>query len=333
MGTIGVKPALAGPVFENIEQVMGVTLPREEGLDTLGALDAAHAGEIDAALLMGGNLYAASPNSAWAADALDAIPFKVYLTTTLNQGHLHGVENSDALILPVLARDEERQPTTQESMFNYVRLSDGGIDRIATARPEVSVLAEFGQRLLPNGPIDFGEFENHKCIRNAIAKTVPGMAALEDIDTAKREFHVGGRLLHQPKFQTQDGRARFQVRPIPDSIGTQEHYPFTLASVRSEGQFNSIIYEEKDSYRNDAGRRSVFMSPQDMAARQLNEGDRVDLLSPDGEMRAVRVVPFDLPPGNLLAYYPEANCLTSTARDPRSRTPAFKSIAVQIRPV
>jgi anaerobic selenocysteine-containing dehydrogenase len=63
----------------------------------------------------------------------------------------------------------------------------------------------------------------------------------------------------------------------------------------------------------------------------INKGDRVDILSPDGEMAAVHVVPFDLPPGNLLAYYPEANRLTSTARDPRSKTPAFKSIAARIR--
>ena len=51
------------------------------------------------------------------------IGFKLFLTTTLNRGHVHGLGEGEAMILPVTARDEEWSPTTQESMFNYVRLS------------------------------------------------------------------------------------------------------------------------------------------------------------------------------------------------------------------
>jgi len=32
----------------------------------------------------------------------------------------------------------------------------------------------------------------------------------------------------------------------------------------------------------------------------------------------------------VLAYYPEANILMGTEHDPRSKTPAFKSVAVAI---
>jgi anaerobic selenocysteine-containing dehydrogenase len=39
---------------------------------------------------------------------------------------------------------------------------------------------------------------------------------------------------------------------------------------------------------------------------------------------------FDLPRGSALAYYPEANVLCGTAVDPRSKTPAFKSVPVWI---
>lgn len=47
-------------------------------------------------------------------------------------------------------------------------------------------------------------------------------------------------------------------------------------------------------------------------------------------MANVSVVPFDLPPGNCMCYYPEANVLTSTAVDPRSKTLGFKSTAVTL---
>ena len=67
--------------------------------------------------MLGGNLYAASPDSVWAEKAMDSIGFKVFLTTTLNLGHVHGSDSSESLIFPVLARDEEHDPTSQESML------------------------------------------------------------------------------------------------------------------------------------------------------------------------------------------------------------------------
>ena len=39
---------------------------------------------------------------------------------------------------------------------------------------------------------------------------------------------------------------------------------------------------------------------------------------------------FDLPRGSALAYYPEANVLCGMAIDPRSKTPAFKSVEVPV---
>jgi len=145
IGTIGVKPVLADDVFRAMQKVLGVSLPKQsdsQGMDTLACLEAADKGEIKSALMMGGNLYAASPNTSWANAALDNIGFKLYLTTTLNTGHVNACDNSESLILPVVARDEEPQATTQESMFNYVRLSDGGIQRLADARSETSILVD-----------------------------------------------------------------------------------------------------------------------------------------------------------------------------------------------
>lgn len=330
IGTIGVKPVLPAEVFANIERELGVTLPRGPGMDTLAGLEAAHAGGIDCACFVGGNLYSATPDAAWARQALDSIGFKLYLTTTLNQGHLHGVDGSEALVLPVCARDEERQSTTQESMFNYVRLSDGGITRLENARPEVDILAALGQRLLPDSPLDFAAFADHETLRQAIAATVPGMEQLRDIGVAKREFHVAGRLLHTPAFRTDSGRARFQVHPLPEPRAGDGDFPLLLASVRSEGQFNTMIYEERDSYRNGAARDCVLVGPEDMASLGLAAGDRVDVVSDVGRMSDLQVQPFDLPPGNVLAYYPEANVLCQRRVDERSRTPNFKSVPVRI---
>ncbi len=325
IGTIGVKPVLAKDVLAKMEAEFGVKFPEEKGFDTMASLKAAEADEIDAAVIMGGNLWGATPDRAFASRAMEAIGFKLFLTTTLNMGHVHGLGEGEVLVLPVTARDEEWEPTTQESMFNYVRLSDGGIRRLDNVRPESWILGEIGQRLLPSSPIQFKAFSGHSRVRDAIAAIVPGLEELADIDVAKKEFHIKHRVMHTPEFGTADGRAHFVVTPLP----RLQRERLTLATMRSEGQFNTIIYEEKDSYRGGAGRHAVFLNAEDMAAFGLSEGQAVTVASDTGRMSAIATL-FDLPRGSAMAYYPEANVLVGTEVDPRSKTPAFKSVPVWI---
>lgn len=330
IGTIGVKPVLADEVMARIEAEFGITLPRSKGYDTMAAMQAAHASGIDLALVMGGNLYASNPDSRWAAEALGRIDTRIFLTTTLNRGHVFGADSGESLILPVTARDEEWEATTQESMFNYVRLSEGGIRRLDNVRPESWILSELASEVVGNAPIDFRAFQSHRRIREAIARLVPGLEELGDIDVARKEFHVKRRLLHEPNFCTPSGRASFALaeKAVVPVAGKR---PFTMTSVRSEGQFNSIVYEDEDVYRGTRTRWCVMMNPTDIEKMALFAGNRVDLVSDQGVMAGLEVVAFDLPAGNVMCYYPEANVLTSTRVDPRSRTPAFKSVPVSIQ--
>eukprot|EP00873_Tetraselmis_striata_P030921 jgi/Tetstr1/451185/TSEL_038221.t1 len=331
IGTIGVKPLLTEDVMAEMERQFSISLSRSKGLDTMACLHAAHGGEMDAAVIMGGNLYGASPDTAWAEKALNSIGFKLFLTTTLNLGHVHGHDESESLILPVTARDEEWEPTTQESMFNFVRLSDGGIDRLANVRPESVILCDLASRILPDSPIDFQAFKKHAEVRRAISEIVPGLKDLAEIDVAKREFHIANRVMHEPRFSTADGKGHFQVIALPQTPEAPEgRKALTLASIRSEGQFNTIIYEETDSYRNKAPRWSVLLNRDDMAEMGIGEGDLIDLASERGKMSRLKALSFDIPRGSALAYYPEANVLVGTAIDPRSKTPAFKSVPVWI---
>ena len=103
-------------------------------------------------------------------------------------------------------------------------------------------------------------------------------------------------------------------------------------TVRSEGQFNTIIYEQADSYRNTTQRWAVLLNSHDINALGLREGDSATLTSPQGSMEGVTLYAFDLPRGNAMAYFPEANVLISKDSDPRSKTPAFKSVSIAIHP-
>jgi anaerobic selenocysteine-containing dehydrogenase len=305
---------------------------------------AAAGGRIRAGVLLGGNLFASNPDRAWAAAALARIPLVVSITTKLNEGHVHG-RGRTSLLLPVLARDEEREWTTQESMFNYVRISEGGNAPVpGELRSEVDVIASLAERILPEARLpearfpearlpeqrfDWSRLRSHRRLREEIARVVPGYEAIGEVDRGRAEFAVGGRTFHEPRFPTPDGRARFHVTPLPDLALPDG--AFRLMTLRSEGQFNTVVYEEEDLYRGNRRRDIVMMSPEDASRLALKEGEHVRVETETGSL-AVSVALVPIRPGNLAMYYPEANRLVPRRLDPRSGTPAFKSVEARIRP-
>ena len=139
-------------MLNNLEAKFAVTLPTDPGLDTLACIEAANNREVDFSFCLGGNLYGSNPDSQFAQTALAKVGFSLFLNTTLNQGHFLG-RGRTSLILPVVARDEEPEPTTQESMFSYIRLSDGGLQRYSGPRSEVKIIAEIAQRVLEDSQL------------------------------------------------------------------------------------------------------------------------------------------------------------------------------------
>lgn len=334
MGTIGVTPALESAIEARFAD-HGIPVPTHAGLDTMGCMERAAAGWMRVAIALGGNLFGSNPDARFASSAMGQVDTVVYLSTTLNTGHAHG-RGKDTFILPVLARDEEPYRTTQESMFSYVRLSDGGTARHTGPRGEVHVLAELAGKALESGrsPVDWTAFTDADAVRGWIAALVPSMARVAHVGSTKEEFHIPGRVLHDPRFALPGGRARFHAHRIPESGRTARepaNYVLRLMTVRSEGQFNTVVYEEEDLYRGQERRDVVMMHPTDLARLGITPETRVRVISDTGEL-TVLARPFDIRAGNALMYYPEANAITSRAVDPKSKTPAFKAVSVRIVP-
>jgi anaerobic selenocysteine-containing dehydrogenase len=329
MGSVGVVPKLKEKVFANLEEHFGVRLPTEPGLDTMASIERAATGDIDAALCLGGNLFGSNPDAAFASAALRKIGLLVHLSTTLNTGHACGL-GKETIILPVKARDEEEQSTTQESMFNYIRLSDGGPARHDGPRSEVDVIAALAEHLAPTAPIDWQAMRDHGSIRTAIAAIVPGFEAIGSIGDSKQEFVVENRVFHEPTFSTESGRAKFFANPIPKTDLHEDE--ILLMTIRSEGQFNTVVYEEEDLYRGQERRDVILMHQEDMAARGIHEDGVVVVTSEVDEME-VRARSFDIAKGCAAMYYPEVNRIVPRSVDPKSRTPSFKAVRILIEAV
>lgn len=328
LGTVGVTPALKQNMLERFEKKLGIKPPSSPGLDTMACMDAAHSGAMDFALCLGGNLYGSNPNARRAVDAMQKLKTVVYFSTTLNTGHAWGT-GEETFILPVLPRDEEPQQTTQESMFSYVRLSDGGPTRHRNVRSEASILAEIGRRIFPaDSRLDWSKMESHAAVRELIADLIPGYEELRTIDTTKKEFHVPGRAVDRYKFPTASGKAKFHPTELPQSNLSDGQ--LRLMTMRSEGQFNSVVYDEEDLYRGQERRDVILMNAADIRRLRLQPEQRVRIRSETGEMRYILVREFDIRAGNVAMYYPESNVLIPSTVDPLSKTPAFKSIAVTV---
>jgi len=107
-------------------------------------------------------------------------------------------------------------------------------------------------------------------------------------------------------------------------------------SIRSHDQFNTTIYGMDDRYRGIYNeRRVVFMNENDMADAGFKKLQRVNLTSHyDQKLRVAEnflIVPYNIPSGNLAAYFPETNVLIPYNHfADKSNTPISKSVVVKI---
>jgi len=327
IGTVGVAPQLKEAFARRLEAEFHLTLPQGPGMDTDACMEAASQGKVDVAFLLGGNLYGSNPDAHWCKQAFQQIPLVINVSTKLNTGHAHGLGQT-TLILPALARDEEPQSTTQESMFNYVRLSDGGTPAVpGEMKSEVEIIAQLATRILPKTGFDWASLQSHQKLREAISAVVPGLEPLKEIGLNRQEFQIQGRTFHQPQFATPDGKGHFHVTPLPDL--PMDPDCFLMMTIRSEGQFNSVVYEEEDLYRGNTRRDVVMINASDAQRLGFEEGDPVWVETEVGQMRLLISI-TDISPGSLAVYYPEANALVPRKLDTRSKTPAFKSVEARI---
>jgi molybdopterin-dependent oxidoreductase alpha subunit len=341
-GSMGVTVHLKAQIKVALERILARPLNADRGYDTRSLIDAADAGKIDTLICLGGNLYAANPDSEQAKRALSQIQTIVYIATKPNIGHFHGLADRDTLILPVFARFENPHATTVESGNNFVRLNNPGTCHLYDTEiiSEVELLAEIAHRRHGDTPINWRKLQDPIYIRQLIAQTIPGYENIGSIDYTKAEFTISGRIFDTPQFPTANGKAQMFLTPLPKltlpplsdfelPLNTRG-LVLALGTGRSYSQHNTIVYQPGDKYRGMHHRNCILLNSEDAQSVGIDAHDLVTVKGDAGKLERVEVIYGKIRRGAAMMFYPEVNAIFTAQVDPQSGTPAFKRVPVAV---
>ena len=293
---MGFDPLTKKRIFNSFQETYG-KFSEYKGKDTLSCMQAAHRGDIEFTFLLGGNLFSVNPDREFSKLALNRIPFKVMVNSTLNETNLFGIDNEN-LILPFRSEDKS------ESVLGI--------------RTETEIIADIAERSIEREGLSFECFNKNNDIRISVLELLPELLMNDGDDS------------NDPNAGHETTQCKFMIPTQTSWKIKSRSNSFNLSSVRSEGQFNTMIYDEADVFRNQKSRDVLYMNAKDIKKLGLSNGSIVDVKSETGSLKKVKLAKFDIKPGNVMTYMPEANILIPQNNDERSKTPSFKSVSVTI---
>lgn len=338
--TVGIMHHVSEELNTAIKNVFGFTPPDKEGLDTVHALDAMHQNKAKVFVALGGNFISAVADTVYAAEALQQCNLTVQISTKLNRSHL--ITGKTALILPTLGRSE-KDSKNGKSQFLTVENSMGKVHRTKglltpksdQLKSEPEIISGIANAYFKGThPVDWKRLGNdYDLIRTKMSQTFKGFEEVQ-IASEGAGYYLPNNVRELDFSKLPNKKAQFSIcRLAQHRLRPNE---FLLMTIRSHDQFNTTIYGLNDRYRGIKNeRRVVFMNSADMERFGYKKFDIVDLISKyeNKERRAEKflVIPYNIPEGNLAAYFPETNIIVPHNHfADKSNTPISKSIIVHL---
>ena len=338
--TVGIWEAPTESFIARMQEGLGFELPKEHGYDVVHAIQAMRKGDVDVFFCMGGNFLSATPDTDITAKALQNVGLTVQVSTKLNRSHL--VTGKEALILPCLGRTEldvqggKEQFVTVENSMGIVHRSRGGLKPASSfLKSEPWIVGQLAQATLGSTHLPWTDLATHyDSIRDLMERSLVGFTDYNSRVRQPNGFALPNPPRDEQSFATPDGLAHFTTHELPHVHVEKDHY--VLMTLRSHDQYNTTIYGLHDRYRGIHGhRRVLLMNAEDMVERGWKTKQKINITSHfNGEKRHSEnwlLIPYEIPRGNLAAYFPEANSLIpleSTADV--SNTPTSKWIVCSL---
>jgi formate dehydrogenase major subunit len=325
-------------VRQRFENVWGVTLPTQPGMNLLQWMDAARDGRFKALWAFGYDAYLTLANEAATADAMANLELVIVQDLFMNKT----AERFGHIFLPA-ASVFEKDGTFMNSDRRVQRIR-AALPPAGDSRPDAWIIAQVATRL------GFGEHFAHGSaeeIWNEIRAVWPGGAGLSYARLEKDppqwpcpdESHPGTPVLHGNRFAHAE---RTSLRPIPYIASpevTAADYPFRLTTGRHLYQFNAGTMTQRTAITNIKSHDELEISQEDAQTIGLTDGDWAAIESRYGRIELpVRICNGAngqrLRRGELFTsfHHPDlfVNRVTSPVRDRIVDAPEYKLTAVRV---
>jgi formate dehydrogenase alpha subunit len=306
------------------------SLPSSAGLNALEMMEQATRGKIKGMLIVGENPVSSLPCPSLVREAFSSLEFlaasDLFPTETVK---------SASVVLPAASFAEKEGTFT--NFEGRVQHLGKAIEPVGHSLPDWQIIIQLADRMGYTMP-----YTSPQEVMDEIKELVPlyrhlGYSSFsnQDADLADLEDdHLGLKRLHKGPFPSGFGRfAPADYAPSPD--GSRDEYPFALMT-------GSILHAFGCGTRSSRASRLRKFSPNawleigqaDAKGFGFRNGDRVKIVSPNGEITANLSITETLLPGTLFLpiSFPQSpfNELFGTIMDSEAKFPSFKSCTVRL---
>src|SRR5690625_1303836 len=294
---------------KRVEQYWNFDIPDWQG-DIVGVslenalLPEDHERKLKLYYMSGGNFLETMPEPDFVKKCLENVDIRVHQDIIFNTSTFVDAKEA-VIILPAMTRYEQPGGGTSTSTERMVYFSpEIKGPRIEEARSEWEIYIDLAKRVKPEEK-HLIHFENAAEIREEIAKTAPNYDGIQHLKERGDVFQWGGAWLCEDGIcPTPDGKGNLIPVEIPELRKPEGH---VYVTTRRGNQFNSMIYDEKDSF-NAADRYDVMMSEIDAQKHDIKEGDAIVVYNKYGTFNGrAKFVPIR--EGNIELFWPEGNVL------------------------
>jgi formate dehydrogenase major subunit len=346
--TVGIteKPELAP--LDKLAELYHFEPPREKGLNTVETCEGIIDESVKAFIGLGGNFLRAVPETDRMEPAWRKLRLTVNIATKLNRSHV--IHGEVSYLLPCLGRIEVDRQSSGEQTVSVEDSTGRMHGSRGQAEPasqkllsETQIVAQLATALFPNAKnVDWLAWaSDYSLIRSAIEDTYPSI--FSEYET--RQWIPGGFRRPMPvlnrEWNTKNQKANFvcpdDLSTDPDTQLYENEDTLRLFTIRSDGQFNTTVYNLNDKFRGVYGTRKVlFICEEDLNLKGFKDGDVVTVTTSctDDIVRKVenlRLTKYNVPKGCVAGYFPECNPLIPLWHHAsKSMVPAAKSIPIKL---
>jgi len=320
-------------IGDEVEQIWGAPVPRQQGLTWMQMLDAAGRGELRALWAIGYDVYFSNANANVSSKALKTVELlivqDIFLTETAREF---------ANVFFPACTSYEKDGTFMNSERRVQRVRQA-IPVVGNSKPDWQIIDEFAARM---GKGEFFAFESPEEIWDEVRKVWKAGAGISyaRIEHAglqwpcKSEDDPGTTILHQKSFPIGDRAAFSLMEYRPTSERVSDEFPMLLTTGRALEHFNAGTMSRRTGNTVLMPTDYLTISREDAQHFEVRDGDQVQLVSRYGSARLPVRVSDKMRPGELFATFHDPNVftnrVTSNERDTVVGAPEYKVTAVRI---